>query len=143
MGVCSILLRTSSSTSPPQKFALFKRWQYLQHTATNASCLCTVTPDSCSMRLQNDDMHCTSSPDVLSAQSAAQAFKLSLCGICQCTNFMLYAESNVILHLPMGPSVASKEKTASLNSFFRFSPRHKASLTANRNSSGNSSSKIL
>ena len=38
-------------------------------------------------------------------------------------------------HLPIGPSVASSEKTASLNSFLRFSDRQRASLTANRSSS--------
>lgn len=43
---------------------------------------------------------------------------------------------HLVAHRPMGPSVASNEKMASLNSFLRFSPRHKASLTASRKSSG-------
>ena len=45
-------------------------------------------------------------------------------------------KSHLIACRPMGPSVASSEKTASLNSFLRLSPRHKASLTASRNPSG-------
>ena len=45
-------------------------------------------------------------------------------------------------YLPTGPSVASKENIASLNSCFRFAVRHSASLTASRSSSGHANSSV-
>lgn len=140
----------------------FLRWEPLVSPATFLCCLVYInwgvqhfaedqelhlpSPEACAaqpLAISTAHVHCHAASfvrflviDAPVTVFAAVSCKFYCCQDQHANALLLF--TNALAYLPMGPSVASNEKIASLNCFFRFSDRHSASLTASRNSSANS-----